>query len=302
MTNIANIAIIGTGKIGADLLSKVNNSQNIVCSAFIGRREDSPGVKFAKSIGVPVFLNGYSVLEDIQGEIDWVIDATSAQSHLAMIPDLSNWKLDVIDMTPSGYGVPFSPLVDAALVRKSGRLHVNLMTCGAQVSSPFAHVIGSVAELDYVESVANLSSDSVGPATRINIDEYIETTEKALRQYSGARLTKAIMVINPAVPPITMKVTIFAKFAGAGPTHSNQVTISKKLHETLIKFQNIIPGMIFPHEPYFEGNLLKVDILVKGSGDFLPTHSGNLDVLTSTALWLIQKTKEGGLKIEDSKF
>ena len=287
------VAIFGTGKIGADLLAKIVRSTGVECVAFIGRRVDSPGVQFANSKKVPVFFNGISEIEKFKDSIDWVIDATSAKSHIATMPRLAELGLNVIDMTPSGLGDPFSPLVDTELVSRKGNYHVNLMTCGAQVSVPFVHTIGSIAEIEYIESIANLSSESVGPATRINIDEYTSTTEKALALYSGAKRVKAIMIINPAIPPIPMKVTLFARFAGAGPSQLMRSKIAENLNQTLENFRKIVPGMSFPHAPYFEENYLKVDIQVMGSGDFVPTHSGNLDVLTSTALWLIrQSTKD----------
>lgn len=290
MVRACNVAIIGTGKIGTDLLAKILKSSDVKCLAFIGRREDSPGVQFALMNKVPVVLDGYEILESMRESIDWVIDATSAKGHAAMMPNLLEWKYKVIDMTPSGIGDPYSPLISSKLRALREFRNVNLMTCGAQVSAPFAHAVGALAEIEYIESIANLSSDSVGAATRINLDEYIEITETALTEFSGARQAKAIIVINPAIPPITMKVTIMVKFAGAGPTESDCAKIFVSISEVLSKFKQIIPGMEFQQSPNFEEQVLKIDLLVAGSGDFLPKHSGNLDVLTSTALWLIRDT------------
>lgn len=292
MKYVSKVAIIGTGKIGTDLLAKILKSTDIKCLVFIGRRKESSGVKFALKNGVPVVLDGYKVLEAMREKVDWVIDATSAMGHRAMINDLKDWHYNVIDMTPSGLGTPYSPLIDFSFHNQNTPAHVNLMTCGAQVCSPFVHVIGALAEIEYIESVANLSSDSVGAATRINIDEYITTTEKALCDFSGARQSKAILVINPAVPPITMKVTIFIKFTGPGPTLDMREKIITSLEQELERFQEVIPGMEFPHIPNFEGQILKIDVIVSGNGDYLPKHSGNLDVLTSSALWLITVSKK----------
>jgi len=284
--NKKRIAIIGPGKIGSDLLAKVHKNPLLECLAFVGRRNDSEGVMFSKSLGVPTFTTGYEALTCREGSLDWIIDATNAESHRQNITFLQQLGAKIIDLTPSGLGRPFSPLID---VLSEDDDHLNLMTCGAQVSLPFVTAVNKLSEVVYTESIASLSSDSVGIATRNNIDDYIETTEIALRRCSGGGASKAILIINPARPPVTMIVTIYIRLGQTNLRGAFEGELSKSLSEALLNFKTMVPGIGFQTNPKVDENLITINLRVVGSGDYIPKHSGNLDVLTAAAISVIEK-------------
>lgn len=273
-----NVAILGTGNIGTDLLVKVQRSPNLQCQAFVGRNPTSQGLIKAQSLGVKTSSEGLDFLVKNHSLYDLVFDATSALSHLEHAPVLQRLGKFVIDLTPAQVGQLCIPAVN--LHESLEFRNVNMITCGGQASTPIAYAIGQVhPEIEYIEVVSSIASRSAGPATRINLDEYIHTTEKAVQKFSGARRCKAILNLNPALPCINMQTTVLAKVANP------QVEKLKPVLSAMIeKIKKYVPGYELLVGPVIENDRLVVTIRVKGLGDYLPAYAGNLDIINCAAL------------------
>ena len=207
------VAIIGSGNIGTDLLVKVLRSEFLACGAFVGRNPMSQGMQTARKLGALVSADSIGYIRDNPDCCDLVFDATTAKDHLTHAPILKELGKIAIDLTPAKVGVMCVPAVNMADCVQQD--NVNMVTCGGQASIPIAYVIGRTQkDVDYIEVVSSIASRSAGPGTRVNLDEYIHTTEKGIKQFSGARRTKAILNLNPAQPCIDMQTTILAKVGG----------------------------------------------------------------------------------------
>ncbi len=271
-------AIIGTGNIGTDILVKLNRSKYISCVLFSGRRAESAGINFAKSLGVETTSNGFVGLCEYSSNYDIVFDATSAQSHKQHAALLKSMDKIVIDLTPSKVGRLCVPSLNInELLAES---NINMVTCGGQASTPIAHALGMVhQDIEYIEVVSSIAAMSAGQATRSNIDEYIDTTEKAIQMFSGCRKSKAILNINPAVPSVDMKTTIFAKI-----DRPDMVKIKSAVFNAVARIRKYVPGYELAVEPWYNGSQVMVMVRVVGSGDYLPKFAGNLDIITSAAI------------------
>ena len=200
------VAILGTGNIGTDLLIKVLRSDVLECKLFVGRNLRSNGMQKASQLGTPISDRGIDAIVQQADDIDMVFDATSAAAHFEHWPVLQKLGMLVVDMTPSKIGELCVPAINAAQIIQSRAQSVNMITCGGQASVPIANAIAAVQDdIAYIEVASTIASRSAGPATRANLDEYIETTEQALIKFSGARHAKAILILNPARPPIDMQ-------------------------------------------------------------------------------------------------
>ena len=276
--NKLRVAIIGSGNIGTDLLIKVLRSPVLECALFVGRNLNSPGLAKANSLGVPISTRSIDALTSEPCRYDLVFDATSALDHVRHWPILKRMGKTVIDLTPARLGVMCVPAVnlDAVLQEQN----VSNITCGGQTSAPLAHVIGTTQRgVEYIEIVSSIASRSAGPATRLNIDEYVETTEKALQQFSGCLRTKAILVLNPAVPCIDMQTTVFAKVR-----EPDMDALSKAVRGIESRIQGYVPGYKVIMGPLLENNRVIITVRVQGSGDYLPKYSGNLDIINCAAI------------------
>jgi acetaldehyde dehydrogenase len=272
------VAILGSGNIGTDLLVKVLRSELLECALFIGRNADSPGMRKAKSLGVPTSDRSLDAILDDPGRCDLVFDATSARDHLRHAPALERLGKMVVDLTPSRVGRMTVPAVDAD--KPLAERNVNMVSCGGQASIPVAHLIGEIhPEVEYVEVVSSISSKSAGPATRLNLDEYIETTEAALESYSGCRRAKTILILNPAEPCINMQATISAKVPKA-----DLDALIPRVEALIRRIQTYVPGYQLIGSPVFETNRIVVMVRVTGRGDYLPTFAGNLDIINCAAI------------------
>ena len=269
----ARIAILGSGNIGTDLLIKVMRSPSLACTAFVGRSPNSQGMAKARSLSINVSDGGIDYLTDNPGLYDVVFDATSASSHLEHAPLFEQLGKIAIDLTPARVGPMCVPAVnmDACL----SAINVNMVTCGGQASIPVMHAIGQTQQdIDYMEVVSSIASRSAGPATRLNLDEYIHTTEEGAKYFSGARRCKAILNLNPAVPCINMQTTIFAKVA-----EPSLDALKPVLHAMIAKIRGYVPGYELVVGPLVENNRIVVTIRVRGLGDYLPEYAGNLDII-----------------------
>ena len=272
------VAILGSGNIGTDLLIKTMRSPYLTCSLFIGRNMASAGMRKANELGVKISDQGIKAIQDDPACCDVVFDATSALAHLQHWPILDALGKHVIDMTPSKIGAMCVPSIN--LDEESSLKNVNMITCGGQASVPIAFAIAAVQkDLEYIEVVSHIASRSAGPATRINLDEYIETTEAAIKKFSGAKHVKAILTLNPADPCVDMQTTVLVQLATP-----NIDKITESIVHMVSKVQKYVPGYQLIVGPVYENGRIVVTVKVCGLGDYLPKYAGNLDIINCAAI------------------
>jgi acetaldehyde dehydrogenase len=277
------IAIVGSGNIGTDLLIKVLRSPLLECGAFIGRNLSSSGMTKALSLGVPVSAEGINYIINNPDCCDIVFDATSAKSHFEHAPILKKLNKRVIDMTPAKIGLMSVPSVN--LADCLNEFNVNMVTCGGQASIPVAYAIGQTqTDVDYIEVVSSIASRSAGPATRQNLDEYIKTTEDGLKEFSGAKRTKAILNLNPAEPCVDMQTTIFAKVS-----NPDIAKLTERLSKLVENVRNYVPGYEIILGPIVDNDRIVVMVRVRGLGDYLPAYAGNLDIINCAAIAMAEE-------------
>ena len=274
------IAIIGSGNIGTDLLIKSMRSEYITCTLFAGRNFNSIGMKRANALGVPISDRGIEAIISDPSICDLVFDCTSAQAHIAHWSILERLGKIVIDMTPAKLGTLCVPAINATECIIEGARNLNMITCGGQVSIPIAYAISQAHKsIDYIEVASSIASRSAGPATRYNLDEYVETTQDALMKFSGVMRAKAILILNPAVPPIDMQTTIYAKILDP-----NIEAIRESVTKMVLKINKYVPGYQILVPPTIEGDRVVTTIKVLGAGDYLPQYAGNLDIINCAAI------------------
>lgn len=285
------VGIIGSGNIGTDLLVKITRSPILECGIFAGRSPDSAGIKFAQALGVPVAFQSIDSIVEDPSCCSIVFDATSASAHKIHAPILKKLGKFAIDLTPAHVGQFCVPAVNLKECLECD--NVNLVTCGGQATIPLAHAITSVhPDASYVEIVASIASRSAGPGTRANIDEFTQTTSNALRYFTGVKSAKAIIVLNPAEPPITMRNTIYAVIE-----NPNLPEITRRVKEMETRIQQYVPGYRVILGPIDEHNRITTTIEVMGTGDYLPAYSGNLDIITCAAVNIAEEYARVKLKV-----
>jgi acetaldehyde dehydrogenase len=298
MTNKTRVAIIGSGNIGTDLMIKVLRiSEHLEMAAMVGIDPESDGLARAKRMGVPTTSDGLDGLISMDGfdDIDIVFDATSAAAHQRHNDVLVGYGKQLIDLTPAAIGPYVVPAVN--LDEHLGQPNLNMVTCGGQATIPIVAAVSQVSTVHYAEIVASISSKSAGPGTRANIDEFTETTSKAIEVVGGAEMGKAIIVLNPAEPPLVMRDTVFCLC-----DHADEAAIIASIEETVAAVSSYVPGYrlkqnvqiepIGVDEPLripdmdrkFEGLKVSVFLEVEGAAHYLPSYAGNLDIMTSAAL------------------
>ncbi|SMF67566.1 acetaldehyde dehydrogenase [Paenibacillus uliginis N3/975] len=277
------VAILGSGNIGTDLLMKTIRSPYLTCTYFVGRHIDSLGIQKAMRKGIRVSDQSIDALINDPDSFDLVFDATSAKSHKAHAPILKEMGKVVIDLTPSNIGEKCVPAVN--IDRCIHYDNVNMVTCGGQASIPLAFAIGQTqTDVEYIEVVSSIASKSAGPATRNNLDEYIETTEKGISKFSNCNQVKAILNLNPAEPCIDMQTTVFAKVKSP-----RLVNLTKYVNEMVEKMRNYVPGYQLLIPPTIENERIVIMVKVQGLGDFLPAYAGNLDIINCAAIAMAEK-------------
>jgi acetaldehyde dehydrogenase len=269
-------AIIGSGNIGTDLMYKLQKSDCLELTAMIGIDPESDGLRRANSAGYRVFTNGIEDFIERPDLADIVFDATSAKAHLRHAEILKDMGKTVIDLTPAAVGPFVCPPVNLGDHLES--MNINMITCGGQATIPVVHAINDAADVMYGEIVATISSLSAGPGTRANIDEFTITTRRGIEEVGGADKGKAIIILNPADPPILMRATIYCEVKNAV-----EEKIRQSITEMEKKVKSYVPGYRLKQEPLFDGNRVTVFVEVEGAGDYFPNYAGNLDIMTAAA-------------------
>jgi acetaldehyde dehydrogenase len=271
--NKVKIAILGSGNIGTDLLVKILRSPLLECSLFVGRNLASPGMMKANSLGVRISDKSIAAIVNEPGCCEIVFDCTSALDAGRHWTILKKMGKTVIDLTPAKLGELCVPAVN--LNDCLGKQNINMITCGGQATIPIASQISKVhPDVEYIEIVSSIASRSAGPATRLNIDEYVETTERALAAFTGCRKTKAILILNPAEPCIDMQTTIFAKIK-----KPDVPKLRKAVTQMTERVRQYVPGYRLLLPPTQDNGRLVTMIKVQGLGDYLPKFAGNLDII-----------------------
>jgi len=272
------VAILGTGNIGTDLLLKVLRSPILECRLFAGRNLSSPGMTKASLLSVPVSAKGIDSIRALQGQVELVFDATSAEDHLKHAPLFEKMGVVAVDLTPAKVGRMCVPAVNLADCLDQS--NVNMITCGGQASIPLAWAVAQAnTGVEYIETVSSIASRSAGPATRINLDEYLLTTETGLQTFAGCPRTKAILNLNPAQPCIHMQTTVMAKIKNPDLARTRE-----KVDAMVAVIRKYVPGYQLTLPPMLEGGRLVIMVRVDGLGDHLPRYAGNLDIINCAAI------------------
>lgn len=275
------IAILGSGNIGIDLMFKVMRCPVLEAAMMAGIDPDSKGLALAGQYGIEATSLGIQpILANKQIEI--VFDCTSAQGHLQHAPLLREAGKIAIDLTPAAVGVYVVPCVNLDAHVSDDNL--NLITCGGQAAIPIVAAISRVANVSYAEIVATIASKSAGPGTRKNIDEFTRTTALGLERLGRATKGKAIIVLNPAEPPIVMRNTIYALVEKA-----DEKAIVRSVKDMVAILQGYVPGYRLKRDPIVDCNRVTTTIEVKGAGDYLPAYAGNLDIITAAAVAIAER-------------
>lgn len=273
-------AILGSGNIGTDLMFKIlKRGKNLSIDLVAGIDPNSEGLRIARENGVAISTDSVNGILD-RNDIKIVFDATGAKAHQKHAPLLKDAGKIAIDLTPAAVGSYVVPVInlDNILDKQIEGLNVNMITCGGQATIPIVKAITDVARTTYAEIVATLASKSAGPGTRQNIDEFTITTANGIVKVGGAEKGKAIILLNPAEPPMMMNCTIYARC-----DNYLEKEITDSVNKMVKKVQQYVPGYRLKIPPQFDKNKVMVMIQVEGAGDFLPKYAGNLDIMTSAA-------------------
>ncbi|MEW5932779.1 MAG: acetaldehyde dehydrogenase (acetylating) [Bacillota bacterium] len=272
------VAIIGSGNVGTDLMYKILKRSSLMELVMVaGIDPASEGLARARSEGIATTHHGIDGLLEAAGHVRIVFDATSARAHLRHAPLLREHGMVAVDLTPAAVGPYVVP--PANFGQHAQAWNVNLVTCGGQATIPMVHAVARVVPVQYGEIVATIASRSAGPGTRQNIDEFTITTRKGVVSIGGARSGKAIIILNPAEPPIMCRNTIYTVVERV-----DRKAIEDSVEAMLATVRTYVPGYRLTAPPLFHDRLVTIMVEVEGAGDYLPKYAGNLDIITSAAV------------------
>ena len=294
--NKIKCALIGPGNIGTDLLYKLQRSPVLEPVWMVGIDPQSEGLTRAAEMGIKVTADGVDgLLPHVEADgVQIAFDATSAYVHAENSRKLNALGVMMIDLTPAAIGPYCVPPVNLRQHVGKREMNVNMVTCGGQATIPMVAAVSRVQPVKYGEIVATVGSKSVGPGTRKNIDEFTRTTAGAVEKVGGAKQGKAIIIINPAEPPLIMRDTVHC----LTETEPDQQKITESIHAMIAEVQKYVPGYRLVNGPVFDGNRVSVFMEVEGLGDFLPRYAGNLDIMTAAAARTAEMFAEEILKGE----
>jgi acetaldehyde dehydrogenase len=272
------VAILGSGNIGTDLMYKLRRSPTLELAWMIGVVPDSEGLARARALGYRTSARGIDELLEHAGEFEMAFDATTARAHRHHAELLAKAGKIAIDLTPSAVGPAVVPPVN--LGDHLDKLDVSLTSCGGQATIPIVAAISRVVPVDYAEIVSTVASLSAGPGTRQNIDEFTQTTAHGLCTVGGAASGKAIIILNPAEPPILMRNTVYARL----PQEADRNAVTRSIQDMVASVQAYVPGYRLKAAPIYDDRIVTVLLEVEGAGDFLPRYAGNLDIMTAAAV------------------
>lgn len=285
-----NCAIIGPGNIGLDLMYKLQRSEILNPVWMVGINEASEGLQMARDNGLKTTHEGVDgLVEHIEAdEIKIAFDATSAYVHAENNRKVAEKGVLMVDLTPAAVGPFCVPSVNLQELLAEDVQNVNTVTCGGQATIPMVAAVSQVQEVEYAEIIATAASKSAGPGTRANIDEFTETTKLGIEVVGGAKKGKAIIILNPAEPPLMMRDTIHCLTS----EEPDQEAITKSIHDMVAEMQKMIPGYKLKNGPVFDGRKISIWLEIEGLGDYLPKYAGNLDIITAASVGIAEQMAE----------
>jgi acetaldehyde/propanal dehydrogenase len=294
-----NCALIGSGNIGTDLMVKALRSDWLNPVWMIGVDPESDGLARARAAGLKTTSEGLDAAlpHFAADEIGIAFDATSAYVHAENARKVRAAGVFMIDLTPAAIGPFCVPPVNLQAHMERQEANVNMVSCGGQATIPIVYAVSRVQPVKYAEIIATVASKSAGPGTRKNIDEFTRTTARGIEQVGGATKGKAIIILNPAEPPLIMRDTVHC----LTETAPDEAAIRASILDMIAEVQRYVPGYALKQGPVFEGNRVSTFLEVAGLGDYLPKYAGNLDIMTAAALrtgeMFAQRAGDGGLKL-----
>ncbi len=278
-------AIVGPGNIGTDLMMKLLRSDSIELRYMVGVEPASDGLRLARELGIEASAGGVDWLMSRAVRPRLVFEATSATAHATNAPRYAAAGIRAIDLTPAAVGPYVCPPVN--LAEHIQEQNFSMITCGGQATIPIVHAVSRITPVPYAEIVASIASRSAGPGTRANIDEFTETTARAIERVGGADRGKAVIILNPAEPPVIMRDTVFCAIS----PDADQGAVRESVYAAVAEVQRYVPGYTLRAEPQFdppEGTWrdqarVAIFLEVRGNGDYLPPYAGNLDIMTAAA-------------------
>lgn len=300
MTKV-NAALVGSGNIGTDLMVKALRSEWIRPLWMVGIDAASDGLSKARERGLSTTSDGVDGLLPhlARDNIQIAFDATSAYVHAENARKLQSRGVVVIDLTPAAIGPYCVPPVNLDAHVGQREMNVNMVSCGGQATIPIVAAISRVQPVAYAEIVATVASRSAGPGTRKNIDEFTRTTARGIEKVGGAKRGKAIIILNPAEPPLIMRDTVHC-LTETEPDHE---CIAESINAMIAEVQKYVPGYVLKNGPVFDGRRISVYLEVAGLGDYLPKYAGNLDIMTAAALrtgeMIAQEIASGRFQLKD---
>jgi acetaldehyde dehydrogenase (acetylating) len=286
-----NVAVIGSGNIGSDLMFKIFRNPHLKMLALVGIDANSDGLARARKHDVAAIdtgIDGLLARADLMEQIDLIFDATSAKAHAHNAPLIAAAGKFAVDLTPAAIGPYVVPPLNLKQHLDGNVTNVNMVTCGGQATIPIIGAIARVQPVAYGEIVATIASKSAGPGTRANIDEFTETTSQAIEKVGGAKRGKAIIILNPAEPPLIMRDTVHAITESA----PDEAAITASIGRMVADVQTYVPGYRLTSGPVFDGNRVSVFLEVTGAAHYLPAYAGNLDIMTAAAVRVAQEVYE----------